>query len=94
MTDMPFTGVVLPASETAAGDTKRKIGVIGTPATIRSGSYEKAIHKMHPEMTVFGQACPLFVHLVENGYTDLHNPVTRQWRRNIWNRCAKPVWIR
>ena len=75
---MPFTGVVLPASETACRvSTKWKIGVIGTPATIRSGSYEKAIHKMHPEMTVFGQACPLFVHLVENGYTDLHNPVTR-----------------
>ena len=78
VTDMPFTGVVLPASETACRVTRNgKIGVIGTPATIRSGSYEKAIHKMHPEMTVFGQACPLFVHLVENGYTDLHNPVTR-----------------
>lgn len=72
VTDMPFTGVVLPASETACRVTRNgKIGVIGTPATIRSGSYEKAIHKMHPEMTVFGQACPLFVHLVENGYTDL-----------------------
>ena len=54
-----------------------RIGIIGTPATIRSGSYEKAIQKLHPEMTAFGQACPLFVHLVENGYTDFHNPVTR-----------------
>ena len=54
VTDMPFTGVVLPASETACRVTRNgKIGVIGTPATIRSGSYEKAIHKMHPEMTVF-----------------------------------------
>ena len=78
VTDMPFTGVVLPAARTACEVTRNgRIGIIGTPATIRSGSYEKAIQKLHPEMTAFGQACPLFVHLVENGYTDFHNPVTR-----------------
>ena len=44
---------------------------------MRSGSYEKAIHKLRPEVAVISQACPLFVHLVENGYTDFRNPVTR-----------------
>ncbi|MFQ9435061.1 MAG: glutamate racemase [Ruminococcus callidus] len=64
VTDMPFTGVVLPAARTACEVTRNgRIGIIGTPATIRSGSYEKAIQKLHPEMTAFGQACPLFVHL-------------------------------
>ncbi len=78
VTDLPFTGVVLPAAETACRITKNgKIGIIGTPATVRSGSYEKAIHKLRPEVAVISQACPLFVHLVENGYTDFRNPVTR-----------------
>lgn len=78
ITDMPFTGVVLPAAEAACRLTKNgKIGVIGTPATVRSGSYEKAIQKLLPAAEVTAQSCPLFVHLVENGYTDFHNPVTR-----------------
>ena len=48
VTDMPFTGVVLPAARTACEVTRNgKIGIIGTPATIRSGSYEKAIQKLH-----------------------------------------------
>ncbi len=42
--DMPFTGVILPAAQAACAATKNgRIGVIGTPATIRSGSYAKAI---------------------------------------------------
>ena len=45
VTDLPFTGVVLPAAETACAATRNgKIGIIGTSATIKSGSYEKAIH--------------------------------------------------
>ena len=55
VTDMPFTGVVLPAARTACEVTRNgRIGIIGTPATIRSGSYEKAIQKLHPEMTASG----------------------------------------
>lgn len=78
VTDMPFTGVIFPAIEAACAATKKKrIGVIGTPATIRSGSYIRAIANTHPDVMVIPQACPLFVHLVENGYTDFHNPVTR-----------------
>jgi glutamate racemase len=78
VTDMPFTGVIYPAVEAACAATRTKrIGVIGTPATIKSASYRNAILKQHPDYFVAMQACPLFVHLVENGYTDFHNPVTR-----------------
>lgn len=78
VTDMPFTGVVRPAAEAACRMTKNgKIGVIGTPATVRSGSYEQEIAQIMPDAVVTTQACPLFVHLVENGYTDFDNPVTR-----------------
>ncbi len=78
VTDLPFTGVIAPAIEAACLATKKKrIGIIGTPATIKSGSYIKAIAQTHPDVMVIPQACPLFVHLVENGYTDFNNPVTR-----------------
>lgn len=76
--DMPFTGVIAPAIEAACAATKKKrIGIIGTPATIKSGSYIRAAAETHPDVMIIPQACPLFVHLVENGYTDFDDPVTR-----------------
>lgn len=73
-----FTGVLLPAAQAACSSTKSKrIGVIATPATIRSGAYGKAIRTMISNPVIIGKACPLFVPLVENGYIDRDNPVTR-----------------
>ncbi len=76
--NMPFTGVVLPAAQAACAATKSgRIGIIGTPATIRSGSFVKAIKTISPHAKVTGNACPLFVHLVENGYTSKDCEITR-----------------
>lgn len=76
--DFLFTGVLLPAVQTACAKTRNgSIGVIGTPATIRSGSYGKAIRTINPNATIIGNACPLFVPLIENGYTNRDNEVTR-----------------
>jgi glutamate racemase len=50
--------------------TRKKIGVVGTAATIRTGSYEKAIHDIDPDITTYALACPLFVPLVEEGLLD------------------------
>lgn len=78
VTDMPFTGVIFPAIEAACQATKcKRVGIIGTPATVKSGSYLRAIAARYPDVMIIQQACPLFVHLVENGYTDFNNPVTR-----------------
>lgn len=75
--DIPFTGVLLPTAQSACGATRNgRIGVIGTQATIRSGSYGKAIKNIRPNTFVVGNPCPLFVPLVENGYTDFGNKVT------------------
>ncbi len=75
--DIPFTGVIHPAVQTACATTKNgKIGVIGTPATIKSGYYAKVIKEINPHAKVFGNACPLFVHLVENGYIQRDNKIT------------------
>lgn len=76
--DIPFSGVLFPAAQEACRITKNgRVGVIGTPATIRSGSYEQALHTINPHISVTTMACPLFVHLVEYGYTDRENRITR-----------------
>lgn len=75
---VPFSGVLLPAVQTACSATRNgKVGVIGTPATIKSGAYGRAIKNINPHITIYGKACPMFVPLVENGYTDRNNQVTR-----------------
>ena len=76
--DIPFTGVLLPAVQAACSSTLNgKIGVIGTQATIKSGSYGRAIKTIRPNSFVLGKACPLFVPLVENGYTDRENKIAK-----------------
>lgn len=66
---VPFTGVVLPTAHAAVKATRNgRIGVIGTSATINSGSYKKEILRLESGTTVFQQDCPLFVSLVENSF--------------------------
>jgi len=60
-------GVIRPTTEcVAALTTTGHIGVLGTEGTIRSHSYEIEIGKLHPQLTVTGEACPMWVPLVEN----------------------------
>ena len=67
--DVPIIGVVEPGARAALEATKsKKIGVIGTEATIRSAMYEKIIKGFDGDATVVGKACPLFVPLVEEGF--------------------------
>lgn len=68
--DIPISGVVSPAASSACAATRNgKVGVIGTSATIKSGNYGKVIRSIDPNVKVIGKACPMFVPLVENGYT-------------------------
>jgi glutamate racemase len=76
LSSVPVLDVIDAGARAAAGATGTKtIGVIGTPATINSNAYTRAIHKYDSEIRVFSQACPLFVPLVEEGWFD--HPVTR-----------------
>ncbi len=52
-----------------------RIGVIGTPTTINSNAYARAIHNLSPNAHLTSQACALLVPLVEEGW--LEHPVTR-----------------
>ncbi len=68
---IPVEGVVEPGAQAAVQNTRSKrIGIIGTSATIKSSSYSKAILNLMPEAQVFGQPCPLLVPLVEEGWLD------------------------
>lgn len=71
MTDIPVIGVVKPGADAAIGATRSgRIGIIGTTGTITSGLYDRYIREKLPDAKVFGKACPLFVHLVEEGMID------------------------
>ena len=75
---VPYLGVVPSAARAAAAATRTgRIGVIGTPATIQSRSYEKMLRALVPDAQITATPCPLFVPLVENGYFDRDNQVTR-----------------
>jgi glutamate racemase len=69
--EVPVIGVIQPGALAAVTTSKTKrIGVIGTAATIRSNSYQKEINKFSPQSQVIQQACPLFVPMVEEGWTE------------------------
>jgi glutamate racemase len=78
---IPVLGVIEPGVRGAVKATKnRKIGVIGTDATIQSGAYTKALKKADGAIEVYSRACPLFVPLVEEGWTE--NAVVQTTVRN------------
>ena len=71
---VPYTGVIGAAARAAAAATKNKrIGVIGTAATIRSGSYATQLKDLVPGVQIFARACPLFVPLVEEYLTPVRD---------------------
>ncbi|MGB2691437.1 MAG: glutamate racemase, partial [Thermodesulfobacteriota bacterium] len=69
--DIPVIGVIEPGAKKAVSVTKTgKIGVIGTPSTINSGAYKRAIESLNPNIEVISKACPLFVPLADEGWVE------------------------
>ena len=68
---VPVIGVVEPGARAAVRASRTgRIGVIATAGTIKSGAYVRAIEAEAPDARVTARACPLFVPLVEEGWTD------------------------
>lgn len=66
--DLPVVGVIEPGVRTAVVNTENKrIGVIATQGTVNSGTYEKEIRKIDPEIKTFSVAAPRLIEYVENG---------------------------
>ncbi len=68
---VPIVGVIRPGAEAAAAATRtRRVGIIGTAATINSNAYGHALRHLAPDIQVSSRACPLFVPLAEEGWID------------------------
>ncbi|MBL7223026.1 MAG: glutamate racemase [Candidatus Brocadiae bacterium] len=75
--DVPVLGVVAPGARAAVAATRnRRVGIIGTEATIKSRAYIESIRAVDPTISLINRACPLFVPLVEEGRT-CDDPVVR-----------------
>ncbi|MFH1251279.1 MAG: glutamate racemase [bacterium] len=71
LSSVPVIGVIQPGARAALQKSKnRRIGVIGTSATVSAGKYNSVLSSIAPDVVVFAQACPLFVPLVEEGWID------------------------
>jgi glutamate racemase len=75
--DLPILGVIRPGASAAALATRnRRVGVIATPATVRSRAYFEAIKDENPAVEVYEHATPTLVPLVEAG--ELSGPVAEE----------------
>ena len=68
---IPVVGVIEPGAAAAihASATKR-VAVVGTPGTIASHAYQRALESLAPGLFVWARACPLLVPLAEEGWTE------------------------
>jgi glutamate racemase len=67
--DIPIIGMIEPGARMASLESKnKKIGVIGTRATISNQAYSRKIKRNDPSLHIFERACPLFVPLAEEGW--------------------------
>lgn len=69
--DRRVLGIIRPTAECVGDITKtRHVGLLATPGTVKSLSYPLEIKKLFPEIKVVGEACPIWVPLVENNEAD------------------------
>ena len=68
---IPVIGVIEPGAQTAAARTRGgTVAVLATPGTVASGAYQAALQRLAPTSRVVARACPLFVPLAEEGWTE------------------------
>jgi glutamate racemase len=83
---LPVLGVIDPGARAAVSASRnRRIGVIGTLGTVRSGSYVRAIAALDAGVAVTARACPLLVPLAEEGWLDdeVAAAVARRYLREL-----------
>ncbi len=83
---VPVVGVIEAGVREVLRVTRnKKIGLIGTRATIKSGAYKKSIARMEKNITVISRSCPLFVPLVEEGWIDdvITKEVTKRYLASL-----------
>lgn len=85
---IPVIGVIDPcAKEVVRSTTNKRVGIIGTKATIKSGAYEKSVHALDSSIKVYSRACPLFVPIAEEGLE--HDEIARLTARKYLGEFRK-----
>jgi glutamate racemase len=85
-TEVPVVDVLGPGAIAAIKKTSnRRIGIIGTEATIRSNAYQRSIRRIDSGISVSAIPCPLFVPLVEEGWTEgkVVNMIVTEYLRTL-----------
>ena len=78
----PINGIMFSTCSVAVKKTKNyRIGVIGTVNTIKSNAYKNMISSLLPKATVYQQACPMFVPLIESGKAISNNSVLYEYAK-------------
>src|SRR5262245_60500208 len=73
---LPIVGVIEPGARAAVARSRNKrVGVIGTEATIASGAYTRVLRALDPTLELYTRPCPLLVPLAEEGWTE--GPIAR-----------------
>lgn len=70
LTDVPVIDVVRPVAAEVAASSAQRVLILGTRGTVASAAYVRALRQHRPEIEVAQQACPLFVPLAEEGWTE------------------------
>jgi glutamate racemase len=90
---VPVLGVVDPGARAAIAASKGgPIAVIATEGTVNGGAYVRAIHALKPDAKVVQRACPLFVALAEEGWTDGDVPerAAERYLREMFAAAERP----
>jgi glutamate racemase len=90
---VPVIGVIEPGAEAAVRATRAgRIAVIATEGTVRGGAYPRTIAGLAPAVVVTQRACPLFVSLAEEGWTDgpIVEAVARRYLEPVFSGEAAP----
>lgn len=67
---VPVVGVIQPGVDAAVQRTRNgHVAIIGTEGTVMGGRYTEALRRARPDIRVSAVACPLFVSLAEEGWT-------------------------
>ncbi len=84
--DKKILGVIRPLAEVAVWESRfKRIGVVGTKATIESGSYTKELKAQDENLEIFENACPLLVPLIEEGW------LKKVETRMVVKKCLRPL---
>lgn len=93
---IPVLGVITPGARAAVRQSKNKrVGIIGTDGTVRSGAYQKALLELDPQIQVSSQACPLLVSMAEEGWVkgEVVDLVLKQYLKDFILNTGKEIKI-